>query len=166
MTDSTPSCRVAIIASRYNASVTDRLLAGALESLRRRQPEAPEPGVFSAAGAFELPALAAAAARSGRYDGVVCLGCVIKGETSHDVYIATAIANALAALPAQFGVPVAFGVLTVDSPEQALARAGGRQGNKGSEAMEALLDTIDTLHAIGSGDDSSSVASKPDKATT
>ena len=166
MSDQTPSCRVAIITSRYNASVTDRLLAGALDSLRRRQPDAPEPGVFSAAGAFELPALAAAAARSGRFDGVVCLGCIIKGETRHDAYIATAVANALAAMPAQLGVPVAFGVLTVETPEQALARAGGRQGNKGNEAMDALLDTIDAVHAIEAGDDDAAIAAKPDKATT
>ena len=91
---------------------------------------------------------------------------MIKGETSHDVYISTAVANALAAMPAQFGVPVAFGVLTVDSPEQALARAGGRHGNKGNEAMDALLDTIDTMHAIGTGDESAPIDSKPDKATT
>jgi len=157
------SLGIAVVVSRYNASITDRLLAGALEAHGRLRPGGVEPVVIDAPGAFELAAISAAAARSGRFEGIVALACVIKGETSHDRYICEAVANALAVLPIHLGVPAAFGVLTVDSIAQAEARAGGAKGNKGAEAMEALLDTIDTIEAIRSGRVSAGSA-RPDKA--
>ena len=155
---------VAIIVSRYNASITDRLLAGALEAYRARRPDGPEPTVVPAPGAFELPSLAVAAIRTGRYGGVLALGCVVKGETSHDRHIARAVANALAFVPVHLGVPVAFGVLTVDTPEQAAARAGGAKGNKGADSMAALLDTIDVIDALDAGEPMPEVSSSHDKA--
>lgn len=112
-------------------------------------------GVVEAPGAFELTALASAAIDSGAYDGVVTLGCVIRGETDHDRYISQAIAAGLTNLIIQTGIPVAFGVITANTPEQALARAGGEKGNKGAEAMDALLDTIDAMqHLYDSAADS------------
>lgn len=137
--------RIAIVVSRYNASVTDRLLAGAEAAFASRGGSPDDLHVASAPGSFELPALAAAAARSGRFRGVVTLGCIIKGETSHDQYIAHAVAQGLVQITINTGVPCAFGVLTVDSPEQADARAGGVHGNKGDEAMHAVLDTLEQI---------------------
>lgn len=142
--------RIAIVVSRYNASVTDRLRDGALSQYAQRFPRTTEPGVvlIDAPGAFELPALALGAALTGRFEGVVALGCLIKGETSHDRYIAQAVAQGLVQVTIATGVPVAFGVLTVDTPQQARERAGGKHGNKGQEAMSALLDTIDQLRIL------------------
>jgi len=100
-------------------------------------------------GTYEIPAVAAACARSGRYDAIVCLGCVIRGETWHDRYIADAVSQSLQRIACSEGpIAVGFGVLTVDSPEQAEARAGGEHGNKGAEAMEAALETGAMLKAI------------------
>jgi 6,7-dimethyl-8-ribityllumazine synthase len=142
---------VAIVVSRYNASVTDRLLEGALAEYAARGGDPAGVDVFPAPGAFELPALAGAAARTGRYRAVVALGCLIKGETIHDRVIADAVAAGLTSVAIQTGVAIGFGVLTVDTSEQASARAGGEHGNKGREAMAAALETAGVLGAIESG---------------
>ncbi len=142
---------VAIIVSRYNESITNRLLGGAVDVLRACIPEVRDRvEVVDAPGAYELPFLAHAAASSGRFDGVLALGCIIKGQTIHDRVIAEAIAHGMIQVSLMTAVPCAFGVLTVNTPAQALARAGGRLGNKGAEAMEALLMTIAAREAIGS----------------
>ena len=126
--------------------------------------------VISAPGSFELPALAVAAARTGEFAGVLALGCIIKGETSHDQYLAQAVAMGLVQATIATNVPVSFGVLTVDSLEQARARAGGKHGNKGQEGMDALLDTIEQVRALDRGWRSGSHAASrqarvvPDKA--
>jgi 6,7-dimethyl-8-ribityllumazine synthase len=138
---------IAIVVSRYNASITDKLLQGALNTLRVQSP-ASKHEVVQAPGAFELPALALAAARTSRFQGVVALGCLIKGETTHDRVIADAVAHGLVQVTIATGIPVTFGVLTVDTPEQAQARAGGDQGNKGADAMSALLETLAATNAL------------------
>lgn len=143
--------QVAIIVSRYNTSVTDRLLEGALACYEAAGGAPDTVVVIEAPGAFELPALALAAARTGRFQGALALGCVIRGETSHDRYISQAVATGLVQVSLETGVPAAFGVLTVDSPEQAEARAGGAKGNKGEEAMQALLHTIAAGDALAAG---------------
>lgn len=145
---------VAVVVSRYNASITSRLLDGALRAARRRKGGGMgtvRVSVVEAPGSFELPFLASVAARTGRYDGVLALGCLIRGETRHDRYIAEAVAHGLTRASIDSGVPIAFGVLTVDSPGQARARAGGRKGNKGEESMSALLETIAAASALRSG---------------
>lgn len=142
---------VAIVVSRYNATVTGALLDGAREAYVARGGDADRLRVVEAPGAYELPALSLAAAATGRYAGVLALGCVIKGETSHDRYISHAVAQGLIGVTLATGVPCAFGVLTVDTPEQALARAGGEHGNKGDEGMHALLDTIEQMSALADG---------------
>lgn len=142
---------VAIIVSRYNASITDKLVEGALSGYSQRGGSTPSVHVFDAPGAYELPVLAMAAAQTGRYAGVVALGCVIKGETRHDRYINQAICDGLVNVSLITDVPVALGVLTTENVRQAKDRAGGRLGNKGHEAMSALLDTIETMAAISSG---------------
>ncbi|GJQ28473.1 MAG: 6,7-dimethyl-8-ribityllumazine synthase [Phycisphaerae bacterium] len=145
---------MAIVVSRYNASITTRLLAGAVEVLRASPAGMRERFVvIDAPGAFELPVLAHVAAASGRFDGVLALGCIIKGQTIHDRVIADAIAHGLIQVSLAHAVPCAFGVLTVNTPAQAAARAGGRLGNKGAEAMEALLMTIAAAQAIRSSTD-------------
>lgn len=160
---------VAIIVGRYNASITDRLVDGAREEYVARAGQRDSVHVFEAPGAYELPTLALAAAETGRYRGIVALGCLIRGETRHDRYIAEAVAHGLMQVSLQTGIPVAFGLLTVESAKQARARAGGEKGNKGREAMSAVLDTLGSMDAIRRGEppiDSAmaGVAARPDKA--
>jgi 6,7-dimethyl-8-ribityllumazine synthase len=141
------SSRVAVIVSRYHSHVTQRLLDGALEAARARGVEV---DVVPAPGAFELGILALEAARSGRYVGVAALGCVIRGETSHYDYVCESAASGILHAGLETGVPVAFGVVTTETPEQAFARAGGTAGNKGAEAVETALDAAAALAAIRS----------------
>ncbi len=155
---------IAIIVSRYNATITDRLVEGAKEEYAARAGEAEALAVFEAPGAYELPALALAAAETGRYRGIVALGCLIRGETRHDRYIADAVAHGLMQVSLQTGVPVAFGLLTVESGKQARARAGGEKGNKGREAMSAVLETLASMEAIRRGEAVTAASTRPDKA--
>jgi 6,7-dimethyl-8-ribityllumazine synthase len=158
---------VAVIVSRYNASITDKLLEGARNTFQVHGPGG-RLEVIPAPGAFELPALALAAAQSNRFDGIAALGCLIRGETTHDRVIADAVAHGLVQVTIATGIPVTFGVLTADTPEQALARAGGSQGNKGADAMTALLETIAAIRLLS--DQTSKeprpfvLSPKPDKA--
>lgn len=155
------SPRIAVVVSRYNATVTDRLCLGAIEAAVRRTGRTPE--VFDAPGAFELPVVCHSAAMSGRFAGVVALGCLIRGETMHDRVIADSVATAIQDSMLRTGVPIAFGVLTVENAEQAEARASGEHGNKGIEAVEALLDTIETLGAVKEGREKRIGRTLPDK---
>lgn len=139
---------VAVVTSRYNATITDALRDGAIEAYVRAGGKYEDLALIPAPGAFELPALALAAAKTGRFAGVVAIGCLIKGETSHDRYIADAVAQGLVQVTIATGVPAAFGVLTVDTVQQAKDRAGGSQGNKGQEAMTAVLDTIAAMATL------------------
>jgi len=131
--------RFAIAVSRYNESITGRLLSGARDTLRRHGVGEESIDVVWVPGAWELPLAAARLAESGCYLAVLCLGAVIKGETSHDQHINRAVSDALAGLAVRTGVPVLFGVLTCDNLEQAIHRAGGNVGNKGCECAEAAL---------------------------
>jgi 6,7-dimethyl-8-ribityllumazine synthase len=137
--------RVAVIVSRYHSHVTQRLLDGALEAARVRGVEV---DVVPAPGAFELGILSLEAARSGRYAGVAALGCVIRGETTHYDYVCDAAMSGVLRAGLETGVPVAFGVITTETPEQAFARAGGTAGNKGAEAVETALDAAAALAAL------------------
>ena len=139
---------VAVVVSRYNTSVTSRLLEGARGEYARRGGSESSVAVFEAPGTFELPAIAAAAARSGVWRGVVCLGCVVRGETTHDEVIAHAVAHALAELSVTSGLPVGFGVVTAQSIALAAARAGGDKGNRGADAMAAVLDAVGSMAAV------------------
>ena len=145
---SAPPPPLAVVVSRYNASVTSRLLEGARAEYARRGGTDASLAVFEAPGTFELPTVAAAAARAGVWRGVVCLGCVIRGETSHDEVIAHAVARALAELSVTSGLPVGFGVVTAQSIAHAAARAGGDKGNRGADAMAAVLDAAGSIAAV------------------
>lgn len=139
---------VAIVVSRYNDAVTSALLKGAVAAYERAGGDAADLGTIDAPGAFELTAICAACARSGLYEGVVALGCVIAGQTRHDRYINQAVAQGITNITLETGVPVAFGLLTVETEAQAKARAGGDKGNKGADAMVAVLETIAAIKAI------------------
>jgi 6,7-dimethyl-8-ribityllumazine synthase len=141
--------RVAVVVSRFNRAVTDRLLAGAREAAAARGALIEDGDVYPVPGAFELPLVAQRAAESGRYQGVVCLGAVIRGETPHFDYVCEQAAAGIQRASLDTGIPVAFGVLTTDTVEQALARAGGAVGNKGYEAVVTVLDTLAQLDRIG-----------------
>jgi 6,7-dimethyl-8-ribityllumazine synthase len=139
---------VAVLASRYNELITRRLLEGALTCAARAGIGDDEVDVIWVPGAFELGAAASELAASGRYTALVAVGAVIRGETPHFDYVAGEAARALAAVAVQHALPVAFGVLTVDSMDQALERAGGSAGNKGQEAMAAALELADVLRQL------------------
>jgi 6,7-dimethyl-8-ribityllumazine synthase len=139
---------VAVLASRYNELVTRRLLEGALACASAAGLADDDVDVVWVPGAFELGAVASELAASGRYAALVALGAVIRGETPHFDFVAGEAARALASVAVQHAMPVAFGVLTVDTMEQALDRAGGSAGNKGQEAMAAALELADVLRQL------------------
>lgn len=162
----TPLFPLAIVVSRYNATITDELLFAAAEEYAAAGGSADDLVVIDAPGSFELPALCLHAARSGEFAGVLALGCIIKGDTSHDQYIAHAVAQGLVNITISTGIPVAFGVLTTDTVEQATARAGGNKGNKGQEAMAALIETVYSVQSLAAKPPTKSrrSAARPDKA--
>jgi len=137
--------RVALVVSRYHELITGKLLDGARRACREHGVADGAVDVLWTPGAFELPVAAEAAAASGRYGAIVALGCVIRGETPHFEYVAGEAARGLGNVALAHRVAVGFGVLTVESQEQAQARAGGAAGNKGYEAAEAALATADLL---------------------
>jgi 6,7-dimethyl-8-ribityllumazine synthase len=140
---------IAIVVARFNSVVTERLLAGAREGLLECGVPDASTTVVWVPGSFELPYMARQLAQTQRYDGVVCLGCVIKGETAHNEYINHAVATGLQEVGAQTGVPAIFGVLTVDTLEQALARAGDGSANKGYEAALAAVVMANARNKLG-----------------
>jgi len=148
---STPAVRpVAIVVSLYTRTVTDALLVGARTEYASRGGQPANLAIYEASGAFEVVPLVLAAAMTNKFAAVVALACIIKGETSHDQILGHAVTQGLVAITLQTGVPVGLGVLTVDTPAQAEARAGGTHGNKGQEAMAAALDTALQIEAINS----------------
>jgi 6,7-dimethyl-8-ribityllumazine synthase len=140
-----PTGRVAILVSQYNERVSARLLDGALACCRDAGVPEGDVDVVWLPGAFELGGAAAAAAGTGRYTAIVGLGAVVRGETAHFDFVAGEAARGLNEVAVRHGLPVAFGVLTTDTMEQALARAGGAAGNKGYEAAEAALRSADAF---------------------
>ena len=139
---------MAVLVSRYNELVTRRLLDGALECAREAGVPGEEIDIVWVPGAFELGAVATELAGSGRYAALVALGAVIRGDTPHFDYVAGETARALSAVALQHATAVGFGVLTVETLEQATDRAGGKAGNKGHEAMGAALELADVLRQL------------------
>ena len=132
--------RFALVVSKYHPFVTDRLQAGALAALSAAGAASEGITIVRVPGAFEVPLAALHLAESGRYDAVICLGCLIQGETPHMGFIAAAVADGLAAAAGATGVPMSFGILTTNSVEQAVARAGEGPTNKGHEAAVAAIE--------------------------
>lgn len=140
--------RIALVASRFNAEVVDRLVQGAVEALVAHGADPAALELVRVPGAFDLPPVVRRLAQSGRYDAVVALGAVIRGETAHFDYVAGECAAGLARVADETGVPVSFGVLTTEDEEQAMARAGGREGNKGADAALAAVELASLLRKL------------------
>jgi 6,7-dimethyl-8-ribityllumazine synthase len=134
--------RIAIVASRFNSFIVERLIEGALDVLRRTGGQAESVTLLRCPGAFEIPPLARRCAESSRFDAVICLGAVIRGSTPHFDYVAGEAAKGIAQTAMSSRVPVIFGVLTTDTIEQAVERAGTKAGNKGADAALAALEMI------------------------
>jgi 6,7-dimethyl-8-ribityllumazine synthase len=143
--------RLGIVVARFNEAVTGPLLEGALAALRERGIADDAIDVATVAGAFELPLCAQRLAMTGRYDALIALGAVVRGETPHFEYVAGEAAAGLARAALRHDLPIAFGVLTADTMEQALARAGGAHGNKGYDAALTALEMVGVLAAIQRG---------------
>jgi 6,7-dimethyl-8-ribityllumazine synthase len=143
--------RVAVAASRFNELVTDRLVAGARDGLLRHGVDEGSVTLAWAPGAFELPLLALRLAETGEYDAVVCVGAVIRGATDHYEHVASQCAAGLGRVALDTGVPVVFGVLTTDTTEAALERAGGKLGNKGFEAAVTAIEMADLVRQLPKG---------------
>jgi 6,7-dimethyl-8-ribityllumazine synthase len=137
-----------IVASRFNEFITARLLDGALDSLRRHGAEEDRITVVRVPGSFEIPLLAKRLAASRQYDAIICLGTVIRGATPHFEYIAGEVAKGIAIAGLETGVPIAFGVLTTDSIEQAVERAGTKAGNKGFDAACSAIEMANLLREL------------------
>ena len=133
------SFKIGIVVSEWNADITNALLSGAKETLLKAGVSEDHIEVLYVPGSFELPWGARQIMKPGKKDAVICLGCIIQGETKHDEYIAAAVASGIMQLGLMSGIPVIFGVLTTNTEEQAKERAGGKHGNKGSEAAVAAL---------------------------
>lgn len=142
---SPPVGRFAVVVARYNENITGKLLTGALEALTSHGVATEAIDVAWVPGAFEVPLIADRLAGSRKYAAVICLGAVIRGETTHDQHINRAVSLSLMESGVRSGVPVLFGILTCDNLEQAIHRAGGRQGNKGAECAEAALQLVNLL---------------------
>lgn len=137
-----------IVASRFNDFITARLLDGALDALRRHGADEDKITVARVPGSFEIPLVAKRMAASRHYDAVICLGTVIRGATPHFEYIAGEVAKGVAMAGLETGVPIAFGVLTTDSIEQAVERAGTKAGNKGFDAACAAIEMVNLLREL------------------
>jgi 6,7-dimethyl-8-ribityllumazine synthase len=144
-TTTAPGLRFAIVVARFNDFVTERLRSGALDALTAAGVAAEHVTTLRVPGSFEIPLAAQRAAETGQFDGVVCLGCLIRGATPHFEYIASAVAQGLTHASAATGVPMAFGVLTTNSAEEALERAQPGSGNKGWEAAMAAIEMATLL---------------------
>ncbi|HEV8717610.1 MAG TPA: 6,7-dimethyl-8-ribityllumazine synthase [Candidatus Binatia bacterium] len=140
--------RFGLIVSQFNSLITERLQAGAIDALCRHGAREEDISVVQVPGAFDIPLFAKKMAASGRYDALVCLGAVIKGETPHFDYISAAMTQGIKEVMLAHGLPVTFGVLTTESMEQALDRAGGKAGNKGTEAALAAVEMLNALKAL------------------
>lgn len=146
-----PNAKIAIVIARFNSFINESLLSGALDALKRQgQVSEDNITVIRCPGAYELPLVAQQVAKSDRYDAIVALGSVIRGGTPHFDYVAGECTKGLAQIALEYNTPVAFGVLTVDSIEQAIERAGTKAGNKGAEAALSALEMVNVLSQIES----------------
>ena len=143
-----PSARIALVASRFNELIVKELIAGAQDALIRHGMSEAQLILLRVPGAYEIAHAAKMLAASGKFAGIVALGCVIRGETAHFDYVAGASNSGLMNVSLEHKIPIGFGILTVDNLDQALARAGSKAGNKGSEAALAVLEQINLAAAI------------------
>jgi 6,7-dimethyl-8-ribityllumazine synthase len=140
--------RFGIILSRFNSFVTERLFEGAVDCILRHHGEDEKITVARVPGSWEIPLVAKKMARSGNYDAIICLGAVIRGETPHFDYVAAEVSKGVATVSLESGVPLAYGVLTTDTVEQAIDRAGTKAGNKGFDAAMSVIETLGVLDRL------------------
>jgi 6,7-dimethyl-8-ribityllumazine synthase len=140
--------RIGILVSRFNSFIGERLVEGATDALLRHGAKAEDLTVIRVPGAFEIPPVAKKMAASGHYDALVCLGAVIRGSTPHFEYVSAEVSKGIAAVSMEAGIPVTFGVLTTDTLEQAIERAGSKAGNKGFDAAMAAIEMANLYKAI------------------
>ena len=140
--------RFGVVASRYNEIITSRLINGAKDCLKRHGAEEADIEVFRVPGAFEIPLIARRVAQSGQYDAVICLGTVIRGQTPHFDFVAAEAARGIGRAGSETGLPVIFGIVTTDTVEQAVDRAGGRTGNRGAEAALTAIEMVNLMDRI------------------
>lgn len=140
--------RFGLLVSRFNSFVSDRLVEGAIDALLRHGAEQDDINIVRVPGAFEIPPTAKQMAESGRYDAIVCLGAVIRGATPHFEYVSAEVSKGVASVSIDSGIPVTFGVLTTDTIEQAIERAGSKAGNKGFDAAVAAVEMANLYKAL------------------
>ena len=140
--------KIAIVASRFNEFITKELIGGAEDTLLRHNVNTDDIDLYRVPGAFEIPSVCNKIAKSGKYDAVITLGAVIRGSTPHFDYVAAEVSKGVAAVSMQYNIPVIFGVLTTDTIEQAVERAGTKAGNKGSDAAMAALEMMNLYKGI------------------
>ena len=140
--------KVAIVGARFNEFITSKLIAGAMDGLRRHDVRDEDVDLAWLPGAFEIPLAAKKLAQTGRYDAVICLGAVIRGATSHYDYVCAEVSKGIAAVSLEAGIPVMFGVVTTDTIEQAIERAGTKAGNKGYDCAVGAIEMVNLLRQI------------------
>lgn len=145
---SSPTGRFAVVAARFNSFVVDQLVAGAVDALHRHGVNDDRIDVIRVPGSYEIPLVAQKLGKSGKYAAVICLGCVIRGDTDHYEHVAGAAASGIASAALNCGVPVIFGVLTCETLEQAINRAGGKAGNKGYEAALTAIEMVNLMKKL------------------
>lgn len=140
--------RVGIVAARFNEFIVSKLVAGAVDGLKRHDVSEEDIEVAWVPGAFEIPLIASKMAKSGKYDAVICVGAVIRGATSHYDYVCAEVSKGVASVSLDTGIPVMFGVLTTDTIEQAIERAGTKAGNKGFECAEGAIEMVNLINQL------------------
>ena len=140
--------RVGIVASRFNEFITNKLVGGALDGLKRHNVDEAQVDVAWVPGAFEIPLIASKMAKSGKYDAVICVGAVIRGNTSHYDYVCNEVSKGIASVSLDSGIPVLFGILTTENIEQAIERAGSKAGNKGYDCALGAIEMVNLLREI------------------
>ena len=141
--------KIAVVLSRFNEFISDRLLEGALDAFHKLGAEDKDLSVYKVPGSFEVPLIAKKLAQAGGADGILCLGALIRGDTPHFDFLSAEVTKGLAQIAMEEGLPVAYGILTVESVEQGIERAGTKAGNKGAQAAFSLVETIDLIANSG-----------------
>ena len=141
--------KIGVVLSRFNQFISERLLEGALDALNKTGAEEKDIAIYKVPGAFEIPVLAKKLAKAGKVDGILCLGALIRGDTPHFDFLSAEVTKGLAQIAMEDGIPVSYGILTVDTIEQGIERAGTKAGNKGYDAAFALVETLNLLKVSG-----------------
>jgi len=141
--------KIGIVISRFNQFISERLLEGALDALHKMGAEEKDISIYKVPGSFEIPVLAKKLAKAGKVDGILCLGALIRGDTPHFDFLSAEVTKGLAQIAMEDGIPVSYGILTVDTIEQGIERAGTKSGNKGYDAAFSLVETLNLLKESG-----------------